>query len=227
MFRTTSSDARPRDAQRASRAEEGFTLAALLVVLTIMSIVVAYTVPQQWSIVMKRERDRQTIFLMKQYARAILNWQMKHANTAPTTLEQLHEARSPRMIRGGGKPFICPLTGSEDDWVLVPPQALVPDMGEQPSQPGANPNGRPGGRLPRLGDPVPGQLQPGQQRPRFKLNKELSPDDYKGPFVAVRPRMKGKSFLALNGAEDYSEWVYSVEDLRQEIAARQAALAKP
>jgi type II secretory pathway pseudopilin PulG len=225
MFRTTSSDAHPRDASRVSRAQEGFTLAALLVILTIISVVIAYTVPQQWSIVMKRERDRQTIFIMKQYARAILNWQMKHANTAPTTLEQLHEARTPRMIRGNGKPFICPLTGSEEDWILVPPQALVPDTGlPTPDQNGRVGTGaNTGGRLPRLGDPVPGQPQPGQ-RPRFKLNKELSPDDYKGPFVAVRPRVKGKSFLALNDVEEYSEWVYSVEDLRQEIAARQAAL---
>src|SRR5215213_11101501 len=58
--------------------QSGFTLAALIVMLTIISIVIAYTVPTQWSLVMRRERERQTIFLMKQFARGIDNWERKH-----------------------------------------------------------------------------------------------------------------------------------------------------
>ena len=42
MFLTPISDERTR--------EEGFTLAALIVILTIIAIVIAYTVPTQWSI---------------------------------------------------------------------------------------------------------------------------------------------------------------------------------
>ena len=103
--------------------QEGFTLAALIVILTIMSIIIAFTVPEQWSLVLKRERDRQTIFLMKQYARGILNWRNKH-NSVPVSLDQLIEARSPRMLRGDGK-WPCPITGKEDDWILVPPNAVV------------------------------------------------------------------------------------------------------
>src|SRR5258706_8995744 len=49
---------RPRD--RAT-AENGFTLAGVLVIMTIMMIFVAYTVPRQWSTIMKRERERETI----------------------------------------------------------------------------------------------------------------------------------------------------------------------
>jgi type II secretory pathway pseudopilin PulG len=206
----------------ASPNQEGYTLAALIVIMTIIAIVVAYTVPQQWSLIMKRERDRHTIFLMKQYARAILAWQMKHNNTVPASLEQLQEARKPRMLRGDGK-WPCPLTGKEEDWILVPPQALVANVpGQvQPTNPGA----RPGGSNPTP-TPAPGQPQFGnQQAATYKLNKELSPKDYKGPFVAVRPNAQGPSFVALNDVEDYSEWVYTVEDLRKEIAARQAALA--
>ena len=86
MFRTTSSE-----------AQRGFSLAALIVLLTIISLVIAYTVPTQWSMVMKRERDRQTIFLMKQYARGILKWQLKHNNTAPVSLQQMQDARKPRQ----------------------------------------------------------------------------------------------------------------------------------
>ena len=52
------------------------------------------------------------------------------------------------------------------------------------------------------------------------MNKDLSPADYVGPFVGVRPNATGKSFIALNGAENYDEWVYTVFDLTTEIAAR-------
>jgi type II secretory pathway pseudopilin PulG len=183
--------------------QEGFSLAALIVILTIISLVIAYTVPTQWSMVMKRERDRQTIFLMKQFARGILQWQTKHNNTAPVSLEQMQEARKPLMLRNGGK-WPCPLTGNEDDWILVPAQAVA--GGDVPGVPPANPPDANG-------------------RPASKLNKELSPVDYVGPFVAVRPNASGKSFIALNGAEDYSEWVYTVQDLQAEISQRQAALS--
>ena len=57
--------------------------------MTIIAIVIAYTVPTQWSIVMKRERDRQTIFLMKQYARGILAFQKKHNNDLRREVETL------------------------------------------------------------------------------------------------------------------------------------------
>jgi len=200
----------------AALGEAGFTLAALIVILTIIAIVIAYTVPTQWSLVMKRERDRQTIFLMKQYARGIMNWQTKHANQPPTSLEQLQEARKPRMLRGTGK-WACPITGNEKDWILVPPQALQPNVPGQP-----NPNVPQPTNPATRGPQAPAALTP---YAGSKLNKDLSPPEYaNGPFVAVRPKATGKSFIVLNGAENYDEWVYSVDDLRNEIQMRIAAL---
>ena len=211
MFRTTSSD-------DGASGQEGFTLAALIVILTIIMIVIAYTVPQQWSMVMKRERDRQTIFLMKQFARGILRWNQKHNGTWPVSLQQMQDARKPLMLRNGGK-WPCPLTGKEDDWILVPPQAVTATGQVAPvTNNGRNPATNP--------QPQQQPQQPGARQPS-KLNKDLSPKDYVGQFVGVRPNAEGKSFIALNGAEDYSEWVYTVMDLQQEIAARQAALAQP
>ena len=195
------------------KGQEGFTLAALLVLLTIIALVIAYTVPEQWSMVMGRERDKQTIFLMKQYARAIKAWNVKN-NALPTSLDQLTDARRPRMIRGNGK-WPCPITGKEDDWILVPPgavqvtQATVPDNIRQYANTGAN----------TAGTGTGGGAGPST------LNKEASPDDYVGPFIAVRPKASGKSFIAFKGAEDYSEWVYTVQDLDLDIQAQTAALA--
>jgi type II secretory pathway pseudopilin PulG len=215
MSRTTSSSSRQNRAQP-STGESGYTLAALIVLLTIIALFIAYTVPEQWSMVMKRERDRQTIFLMKQYARGIYRWQQKHNNTAPVSLQQMQDARKPLMLRNGGK-WACPLTGKEDDWILVPAQAVMADGQMAPNAPPT--------RNPAI-NPPPVQQQTGARAPT-KLNKELSPKDYVGPFVGVRPNATGKSFISLNGAEDYSEWVYTVEDLRNEIQLRQAALATP
>lgn len=207
-----------------ARSQEGFTLAALLVILTVISIVVAYTVPEQWSLIMKRERDRHTIFLMKQYARGIMAFQAKHNNTAPVSLEQLQEARKPRMLRGNGK-WPCPLTGSDEDWILVPPTALIPANAPQPNSPLQPTDPKVNAPRTPTNPGVPAVTPDG--RPAMKLNKEASPKDYVGPFVAVRPNAEGKSFIALNGIEDYSEWVYTVDDLRAEIARRQQALLVP
>lgn len=202
----------PTASSERARGQEGFTLAALIVILTIISIVIAYTVPTQWSLVMRRERDRQTIFLMKQYARGIMEWQKKH-QSPPTSLEQLREAKEPRFLRGKEE-WPCPLTGSEEDWILVPPQALI--AAGAPTPPGAQQTPQ---QMPV--PPVPGQ--PGVPT-GTKLNKEASPPDYEGPFVAVRPKATGKSLIALNGVEVYDEWVYSVQDLQAEIMMRQMLL---
>jgi type II secretory pathway pseudopilin PulG len=201
MFRTANSRAR-------STGEEGFTLAALIVIFTIIAIIVAFTVPSQWSLIMRRERERQTIFLMKQFARGIENWERKHQGL-PTSLEQLQEARQPRMLRGTGK-WAMPLTGKEDDWIMVPPNAIEAVGGG-----GAVP---PGGANPAL-------PQAGVPRPPSKLNPEASPKDYVGPFVAIRPNATGKSLIALNGAEDYSQWIYTIQDLKNERLMQQMALS--
>jgi type II secretory pathway pseudopilin PulG len=220
MSRTTSSSREPR-------AQEGFTLAALIVVLTVIAIVVAYTVPTQWSLVMKRERDRHTIFLMKQFAQAIDNFEAKH-KSLPVSLDQLEKARKPRMLRGKGI-WPNPLTGSEKDWILVPPGAVNP-AGSGTPVPNPNQTNPAGGgvigggqQFGRDGQPANRQATPGDNTPR-KLNKDASPKDYVGPFVAVRPNATGESFIELNGAKDYSDWVYSIYDLRNERTARAAAL---
>lgn len=215
--------------------QEGFTLAGLIVILTIISIVAAYTVPDQWSLIMRRERERQTIFIMKQFARGIMRWQAKH-NTPPVSLQQLQEAREPLMLRNGGK-WPNPLTGREEDWILVPAAAVT--AGGQPVPfnvvtPGGS--GRDSGGRGRTGpsplDPnnnpaAGGQPATGGITGPTKLNPEASPADYVGPFIGVRPRATGKSYIALNGAETYEQWVYTVIDLQNEIAMRRTALEMP
>lgn len=184
-------------------SQRGFTLAAVIVLLTIIAVTIAYTVPQQWSKIMERERDRQTVFVMKQVARAIYEFRRKN-NAFPTSIEQLEKARDPRFLRGNGFP-VDPATG-KDDWLVLP--------AGQP-QPGAT-----GGvgviNMPPQGATAttpPGTTVPG-----------VPAKDFVGPIGGIRPSRTGKSFLSLNGKDSYEEWSYTVADLEIELQQRQASL---
>src|SRR5258708_6950744 len=109
-------------ALRRGRSVRGFTLAGLLVLVSIVMIFVAYTVPKQWSAIMQRERELQTIYVMRQYARGCNEFQRKH-NIWPSSIDQLKDARLPRFLRGGPKgEIVDPLTG-QVDWLVVPASA--------------------------------------------------------------------------------------------------------
>ena len=201
------------------RSQAGFTLAGLLAILGVIMIFVTATVPAQWSKVMERERDQQAIFVMKQYARAIRNCQMKHGS-APVSLPQLKDARAPRMMRGVKGEWLDPLTG-EVDWIPVPASAV---QGRQQTPSGPSRSAQNPGLSPPGTTPPPNPAQP--EQPGSAANPTPGqPGGMVGPIVGVRPNKTGPSFLTLNGAETYEEWQYTVHDLEQEIIGRRAALA--
>lgn len=188
---------------RTRSSERGFTLAGVIVLLTVVALFIAYTVPEQWSKIMARERDKQTIFAMKQYARAIAEFEKKRG-ALPTTLDQLKESKQPRFLRGKGE-LVNPLSG-EADWIVVPlaqarQPGTAPPKVDSNLRSGMDLKGPGGGPLGQEGQIV-------------------------GPFVGVRPPKTGKSFLALNGAENYEEWQYTTLDLKAEIAAWTAAMTR-
>jgi type II secretory pathway pseudopilin PulG len=175
-----------------------------------MLIFLAYTVPKQWSAVMQREREKQTIFAMQQYARACYEFQKKN-QTFPVNPNQLKEARQPRMIRGVKGELIDPLTG-EVDWLVITQAAaasaptITGGVGPGPAPP---PTGTTG-------------TNPGQPTtvPGIPLK------DYAGgPFVGVRPPITGKALLSINGNDTYETWSYTALDLTNDIKKRMAGLA--
>ena len=199
---------------RAGRSTEaGFTLAGVIVIMTIMMIVVAYTVPRMWSTVMKRERERQTIYIMQQYAKAIANFRLKN-NTYPTSPQQLKDARQPRMIRGVKGEYVDPLTG-EVDWLVIP-QAAAASL---PAHGGTNINGTQGPPPPPPPPPIPATDSTTTNAPPGLPGIPIK--DYAGgPFVGVRPAAHGKSMMTLFGADTYETWVYTTIDYDQEMKAR-------
>jgi type II secretory pathway pseudopilin PulG len=191
--------------------QAGFTLAGVIVIMTIMMIVVAYTVPRMWSTVMKRERERQTIYAMQQYAKAIAEFQKKN-QTFPTSPQQLKDARMPRMIRGVKGEYTDPLTG-EVDWLVIPQAAAASLPAHNLTGGGNNPTGVP-----------PPPPPPIQSTDTSGTNPTAPPGlpgipikDYAGgPFVGVRPAAHGKSLLTLFGADTYETWVYTTLDYTNE-----------
>ena len=190
-----------------SRSDPGFTLAGLIVILTIMAVFIAYTVPKQWSKELQRDRERQTIFVMKQYARAIRRWQKAHGAGLPTSLDQMKEARLPRIVRGPTGEMLDPLTG-KFDWILVPPGAYVP---QNPA--GGGPGPGPAPIPPPNTASTPSTTSSGGTSP---FNNAASPKDYKGPFIGVRPPLTGKAMLKFGNAENYEEWFFTSFEAEQE-----------
>jgi type II secretory pathway pseudopilin PulG len=187
-------------------SESGYTLAALLVILTVIAIVVSFTVPRMWSDVMKRERELHTIFVMKQYAQAIADYERLKGGL-PTKLEQLEKATMPRVLRAT---YVNPLSG-ELDWIMVPQGAPTPAVTQQ--VPGGQ-GGMPGG-LPPSGSQQPGQTgTQGRDAP-----PPPNPREFSGPFIGVRPPQTGPSMLELYGQSTYETWMYTINELKAERAA--------
>jgi type II secretory pathway pseudopilin PulG len=202
-------------------AESGFTLAGVIVIMTIMMIVVAYTVPRMWSTVMKREREKETIYAMQQYAKAIVEFREKN-KSFPTSIQQLKDARQPRMIRGVKGEYVDPLTG-QVDWLVIPQAASASLPAHTP--PGTN--SPPGVTPPPPAPPVPstassGTAGNGSENTNAAAGLPGIPiKDYAGgPFIGVRPAAHGKSLMTLFGADTYETWVYTTLDYDQEKAAR-------
>jgi len=59
------------------------------------------------------------------------------------------------------------------------------------------------------------------------FNSQLSPKDYVGEFVGVRPPVSGDSILTLNNATTYEQWYYTVYDYQTERNQRLANRPAP
>ena len=125
---------------RGQGRERGYTLAAVLVGVAVMSIVMSALLPV-WRQQLQREKEAELIFRGEQYARAIYLYQVKNGGQYPPSIDVLVQGRYLR------KKYKDPMT--ED--------------GEfQPLFLGANQPGQPGGQpgQPGRGNQPPGASQP-------------------------------------------------------------------
>jgi type II secretory pathway pseudopilin PulG len=207
------------------RAEAGFTLAAVMIIMSVMMIFVAYTVPRQWSIIMQRDREQQTLFIMQQYAKAVEAFRRKN-NTYPVSMQQLVEARQPRFLRCPKDGCVDPLTG-QIDWLVIPQSQAPAPTGGAALPPGVvqNPQAQ-NPQQPTTTAPAPGTA-PGTTTATTTAPPGVPIKDYAGgPFVGIRPNKTGSSLILVNGADHYEQWMYTALDYQQDRTARQQAAVK-
>lgn len=181
--------------------ERGHLLLGLMLLVTVMSILSGVGF-QHWSIIQQREKEAQLIFIQKQYAMALLEYQNERGGP-PTELKMLEErgSRNQRFIR---RLWLDPMTRDEDGeeegldrWCILQagPNNVPVSSCPQPDEEGEDP-----GRF-RIGPDV----QP------------LAPTAGAGlPIIGVASRSREKSYRLWNDRDVYGDWIYTIQDIQKE-----------
>ena len=206
------------------RCEAGYTLVALLALMTIMSLFALAVAPsaQQQAV---RDREKEAIFRGEQIAEAIKIYYLYRVRTTgqvgdnalPNSMDQLlagipvvggsknrmilrlSAARDPLTIEGEWR-FIRPRSESliefQQSVMFYAGNALPPPREQQMAQ------------LQQFAVPVLTNLvnlgRPGQSQPGTSID-----DDSSGPFVGVASRSKRSSVLTYYGIEQHNQWIFT------------------
>lgn len=193
----------PSRAPRSGQA--GYTLAALAIAVTVMSILTAVALPV-WSKAIQREKEEELIARGLQYAEAIRVFRSKFVR-APVRLQELMEVK-PRTIRR-----LWPDPMMEDgEWGLLlegVPQ-LQPVPGTQPQQPNNGRDSEDGkkgeqdeeGRLPDGRPPIPVSNL-------FGEDSEAGTEITIGPIAGVVSRSRKESLKLFFDTNRYDEWKFN------------------
>ena len=161
-----------RSADRDSRA---YALVALIVIVAVMNVLVAASLPY-WSQVVKRDKEAELIFRGLQYAEAIRVFQLRFQRL-PNTLDELIEV-NPRSIRQLWKD---PMT-DDGEWEPIRGQA------------GTGPEG--GGRQ-VAGRHRAGRGASAQEEARGRRGRRRAV----GPIIGVRSRSKDEAVREFMGSQ--------------------------
>jgi type II secretory pathway pseudopilin PulG len=163
-------------------------MAALLVMLGVMSIMLTVALPS-WRQMVKREKEAELVFRGQQYARAIALFTRKYANALPPTIDVLVEQRFLR------KKYKDPITGDDFQAILASSLSLTPSSPQSASTPGA---------LATPNQPVrpPGAAAPQPAGP-------FSPIGATGGIAGVASKSKEQSIRIFNGRDHYNEWQFT------------------
>jgi len=173
------------------RVPKGYTLVALMVGLTVMSILIAAVLPLA-STEAQRDKEDELIFRGFQYAEGIRTFRRRYGRY-PNTLKEMFEMR-PRTLR---KLWKDPITNS-DNWGIVSLTTGAP-------LPGATAPVPPGGGSMASPTPVPTAVPtPGFGAP---------PATTTGPVAGVYSLSKKKAFRLFNGRDTYNQWQFTEQTL--------------
>jgi type II secretory pathway pseudopilin PulG len=178
----------------ASRGEQGYTLAVLLMMATVMSILVGAALPS-WSKMIQRDKEEELIARGWQYAEGVRVFQNRFGRL-PTSLDELFKV-SPRCIRHLYKD---PMTGEAFAPIFLNNPVTPPPGQNQLPQPGkddktsSKKNGRGS-----ADDGSGGGFDPGKVK--------VSP---LGPVIGVHSTSDKESSLLFYGRSHYNEWQFTV-----------------
>ena len=198
--------------QPRSKHERGIILLGLFTMIMIMGIMSGAAV-QEWSIVEKREREAQLIFIQEQYAAGIVEYQKKQG-VLPATLDDL-------VKRGGDgttfmrKAYLDPITRSRslEDWCLLKQGAAGRMVSTCAAEGQADNN---------LGLGSKTTLKPGEDvgTPKDRATEGVAASGGFG-IVGVHSKSTERAFNTIKRQEDtYDRWYYSITEYRQDTTAR-------
>lgn len=181
---------------RRLRAGEGYTLVAVVIIFTVMTILVAAVLPS-WTAMIQRDKEEELVFRGLQYAEAIRVFQVRFGRY-PVRLEELTEVR-PRCIR---QLWGDPMT-KDGQWGVVFAQA-APD--------------RRGRRRGRQQTGAPGQQNPDVSQGPRELTGAGGPSGRRsdrgggrtmGPVIGVRSLSPDSGYKTFFGTKQYNQWQFT------------------
>lgn len=206
--------------RRPLRGQRGFAMAALLVVLAIMSLMLSMALPV-WHHAAQREREAELIFRGEQYARAIMLYQRQTPGAYPPDVDTLVEGRFLRRA------YRDPMTAGGEFRLIL--QSELSEFG------GAGGDGSPAGDASseagggtRRSDDNAGN-RPGFMRGvRPVANRdEREPGGVDGNIAGVVSRSEETSIALYNGQSKYSDWVFLGEGSATGEAGGEAGQPQP
>ena len=188
--------------------ERGYTLAGVLVLIGIMSVMMAMALPV-WERIKQRENEEELIFRGKEYMEAIARYHTKFHSFPPDT-ETLLKMKFIRKL------YKDPMTES-GQWKLLHPGSLI-ETGEAGfiNQPGTKErnagdqenegeDGEQKGVLPGLS----GSKQDDSTEETEEEEEEEGDETSIGPVVGVVSRSKKTSLRIYNGQNTYDKWIFA------------------
>jgi type II secretory pathway pseudopilin PulG len=173
---------------RTARNDAGYAMVALLVGMAVMAVFLTVALPA-WSTAARREKEEELVFRGQQYARAIVLFQRKYANTFPPNVDLLVNDRYLR------KKYKDPITNADFRVVYANQQ--------NGGQPGAV------GTVPQVGQPV---------RPPTTVGAGTTVGP-QGGMIGVASTSTATSLRVYSGRSKYNEWVFVATQATNRISA--------
>jgi type II secretory pathway pseudopilin PulG len=193
---------------KVGKFNDGYTLAGVLVLIAIMSVMMAIALPF-WDRVKQRENEEELIFRGREYVEAIQRYHQKF-NSFPPDVDTLLKMKFIRKL------YKDPM--SEDgEWKILHPDSLV-ETGEagEINQPGAKnsllEDDETKKKKKGKGTSESKDVTPGLRGIKNKKEKSNRPEDDEksiGPVVGVVSKNTKDSLRVYNGQTTYDKWIFA------------------